>query len=146
MKTTQLTLFVLSFLLVFMQPALSEDRYPPLEILSSTTTSVIGQKLAYPSGQAKITAAIITMQPGSSTGWHKHNVPLFAYLLEGQLSVDYGINGIKIYKVGDSFIEAFQTKHNGTNSGQGIVRILAVFAGSETVKNTEMTPQNNQNR
>ena len=76
------------------------------------------------------------MIPGQATGWHHHDVPLFAYILEGELTVDYGPDGKKTYKTGDSFIEAFKTEHNGVNTGTTPARILAVFAGSDDAQNT----------
>lgn len=116
--------------------ASAKDVYPPLDVLLSTSKSVIGQPLAYPEGTPKITSAIVTMVPGQETGWHRHEVPLFAYILEGELTVDYGPHGKKIYKTGDSFVEAFRSEHNGKNTGTTPARILAVFAGSDTAKNT----------
>jgi len=132
------TMIVVGAFAVGPLPAYSDDSYPPLDVLLSSTETVIGQPIAYPEGQAKITAAIVTMVPGQKTGWHKHNVPLFAYMLEGELTVDYGENGMKTYREGDSLIEAFQTSHNGENTGAGNARILAVFAGAEGVANTVM--------
>lgn len=117
-------------------PALAKDSYPPLDVLVSSGTSVIGQPLSYPDGTPRITAAIVTMVPGQSTGPHHHEVPLFAYILEGELTVDYGPAGEKTYRTGDSFIEAYQTIHTGVNTGTVPVRILAVFAGSDTAPNT----------
>ena len=102
----------------------------------STSETVLGQPFEYPDGEAKITAAIVTMQPGQKTGWHKHNVPLFAYILEGELTVDYGPKGTKIYKAGDSIVEAYKTEHNGENTGDVSARILAVFAGAIDTPNT----------
>ena len=118
----------------------AKDSYPPLDLLLSTNVTTIGQKFFYPDGPAQITAAIITMKPGQKTGLHKHDAPLFAYIMEGELSVDYGAAGVKTYVAGDSFVEAFLTKHNGENTGTGIARILAVFAGGEGTPNT--TSQN----
>lgn len=124
-------------LLIFFASSVSaKDTYPPLDVLLSTSTSVIGQPLVYPAGTPQITSAIVTMVPGQQTGWHHHDVPLFAYILEGELTVDYGPDGTKTYEAGDSFVEAFRTEHNGVNSGSTITRILAVFAGSDTEKNT----------
>lgn len=117
-------------------PVAAKDNYPPLDILLSSPETVIGQAFEYPGGEAKITAAIVTMAPGQSTGWHAHPVPLFGYVLEGELTVDYGEDGTRVYKTGDSLIEAFGTLHNGTNTGAGPMRILAVFAGAEGVRNT----------
>lgn len=127
---------VLSVLACLATPAFGKDAYPPLDVLLSTSTSVIGQPLEYPDGTPKITSAIVTMMPGQATGWHHHDVPLFAYILEGELTVDYGPDGKKTYKTGDSFIEAFKTEHNGVNTGTTPARILAVFAGSDDAQNT----------
>lgn len=138
-----MNIFQISCSLVFYctlaaSPVRADDNYPPLDILLSSSESTISQNISYPAGPAKITAAIITMQPGQKTGWHKHEVPLFGYIMVGELSVDYGSAGVKTYHAGDSFIEAFLTEHNGENTGNGIVRIMAVFAGSQDVKNTVM--------
>lgn len=117
-------------------PVGAKDTYPPLDVLLSSTETVIGQPFAYPDGQAKITAAIVTMAPGQSTGWHRHEAPLFGYVLEGELTVDYGDDGTRTFKSGDSLIEAYETLHNGTNTGTGPMRILAVFAGAVGAQNT----------
>ena len=117
-------------------PVLAETQYPPLDVLLSSGETIIGQSFEYPDGPAKMTAAIVTMQPGQETGWHIHEVPLFAYILEGEITVDYGIMGKITYRTGDSLLEAYKTRHNGTVTGDGIVRILAVFAGADGIPNT----------
>ncbi|MEM1362906.1 MAG: cupin domain-containing protein [Pseudomonadota bacterium] len=113
-----------------------EGDHLSVDVLLSTTQTIIGQPITYPEGQAKITAAIVKMEPGQRTGWHQHNTPLFGYILEGELTVDYGPDGQKTYRLGDSLVDAMGLSHNGSNSGDGPLRILLVFAGSETVKNT----------
>lgn len=117
--------------------AIGQTNYPPLQVLISSSQTILGQDIAYPPGKPVFTAAIVTLQPGQSTGMHKHNVPLFAMILDGELTVDYGPDGTKVYAKDDALIEAYGTDHNGTNTGDEPVRILAVFAGSEAVKNTE---------
>ena len=117
---------------------LAKTTYPPVEVLLSASETIIGQPIVYPTdGAAKITAAIVTMQPGQSTGAHLHNVPLFGYMLEGELTVDYGADGTRVYQAGDSLLEAVGSLHNGTNTGAGIMRVLVVFAGAEGVTNTQ---------
>src|ERR1700682_428554 len=69
-------------------------------ILESGQT-IIGQPIAYPTGTRKRPAAIVVVPPGKETGCPPHAVPLFAYVLEGELSVDYGDKGTKVYKAGD---------------------------------------------
>ena len=118
----------------------AQSGYPPLEVLLSASQTTIGQEIAYPPGKAKITAAIVNMQPGEKTGRHRHEAPLFAMILEGEVSLDYGNGVTRNFKKGDTFLEAFQTSHEGTNTGDQPVRILVVFAGSDSVKNTIMEP------
>jgi len=111
------------------QPA---DAHPELRTVLSTGRTVAGEPIRYPSGApALITAVEITLQPGQQTGWHTHPVPLFGYVLEGELTVDYGAKGERIYRKGDALAEAMNEAHNGRNAGQDPVKILAVFIGME---------------
>lgn len=107
-----------------------------VEVLLSTSETIIGGPITYPDGRAQITAAIVTLEPGQQTGWHRHNVPLFAYVIEGELSIDYGDHGIHQFSAGDAFVEAMDVEHNGMTAGRGSARVLAVFAGAESVPNT----------
>jgi quercetin dioxygenase-like cupin family protein len=118
--------------------ALGKASYPPLDVLLASSQTVIGQPIAYPQGVPKVTAAIITMEPGQETGLHLHRTPLFAYILSGELTVDYGPYGRRVFKEGSAFLEAFNSDHNGRNTGPVATRILAVFMGAEGVSNTEM--------
>lgn len=132
---------LLAFGLLFVCPAVAEDQAAPsyetlLTPLLQSGTDVLGTPLAYPSGTANITAAIVTIPPGGQTGWHSHEVPLFAYVLEGELTVDYGTKGKRTYRTGDSVLEAINWTHNGTNTGTVPMKLLAVYMGSDTAKNT----------
>ena len=105
--------------------------------LLSSSTTIIDQPIAYPDGTAKVTAAIVTIPPGGETGWHLHEVPLFAYILEGEITLDYGEKGIVTKKAGDSMLEAMNWAHNGMNKGDVPLRILAVYMGAEGLPNAE---------
>ena len=118
--------------------ALAETAFPPVQVLVSSSQSILGQTIDYPAGQATMTAAIVTLQPGQSTGSHMHEAPLFVMVLEGEVTVDYGQGVTKRYVKDDAFLEAFKSNHNGTNTGSVPVRILTVYAGSDSVKNTVM--------
>ncbi len=110
--------------------------------LLSTGQTVLGQPIAYPTqAPAKVTSAIITMQPGEETGWHQHDVPMFCYILEGEVTVDYGAKGTRVYRQGEAIMEAIDVAHDGRNNGAGPARILAVFMGADGVPNTVMLPQ-----
>ncbi len=134
-----LSVAVLAWGLTCLPLAFSDaDDYEKVAELLKTNTTTMGQPIAYPSGApAEITAYIITMAPGEETGWHRHGVPLFATLLEGELTVDYGEAGSRIYKEGDALVEAVGTWHNGRSTGAGPARVLAVFIGAEGVPNVE---------
>ena len=107
--------------------------------LLDTGTTTLGQKFSYPvKAPARVTAAIITMQPGAQTGWHQHDVPMFGYMLEGEITVDYGKSGTRTYRKGDALMEAIDVVHDGRNTGSGVARILAVFMGAEGVPDTVM--------
>ncbi len=126
-------------------PALAEDATPPayqnlLTPLVQSGTDVLGQPLVYPEGAANVTAAIVTIPPGGQTGMHSHEVPLFAYILEGELTVDYGEAGKKTYRAGDPVLEAQDLPHNGTNTGSVPMKLLAVYMGGGTEKNTVAEP------
>jgi quercetin dioxygenase-like cupin family protein len=116
-------------------PALPDTR------LLDTGKTVLGQPFSYPTkAPAKVTSEIITMAPGAETGWHKHDVPLFGYMLEGELTVDYGGDGTRVYRKGEAFIEAVGTAHNGRNLSSSEVRLLAVFMGADGVPDTVSLP------
>ena len=136
--TTQSTFFriILGMTLALASVGDAETSYPPVNVLLQSETTIIGQKIVYPEGPAQITAAIVTMQPGQVTGWHRHEAPLTAHMLEGELTIDYGDDGIRVYREGDTLIEALGSRHNGENTGDGIARIFVVFSGAVGTPNT----------
>ncbi len=117
------------------EPATAES--PSIEIVLSGNQTVAGETIVYPVDQpAAVTAAIVTLQPGQETGWHVHGVPVFGYILEGELTVDYGELGPRVYREGEGFLEAISFRHNGRNDSEVPVRILAIFIGGEATPNT----------
>ena len=132
---------MLAGLLLLGSPVLAEDLTPQayqnlLTPLLQGGVDVLGAPLAYPAGNPNVTAAIVTIPPGGETGWHQHEVPLFAYVLEGELTVDYGAKGKKIYRAGEAVLEAVGWAHNGTNTGSVPMKLVAVYMGSDAAANT----------
>jgi quercetin dioxygenase-like cupin family protein len=113
----------------------AEDIAPaalPSVPLLSTGTTVMGEPLRYPTnGPAHVTAAIVTLPPGGRTVLHKHGVPLFAYVLEGEITVDYGDRGKRTYRQGEALMEAMDAAHFGADAGPQPVRILTVYLGAD---------------
>jgi quercetin dioxygenase-like cupin family protein len=124
--------------------AVAEDRVDPYTALLTPLlqggTDVLGNPLVYPAGAPNVTAAIVTLPPGGETGWHRHDVPLFAYILEGALTVDYGEKGKKTYSAGESVLEAINWSHNGRNEGDVPMKLIAVYMGGGDAPNTVREP------
>jgi len=119
------------------QPTAAQDNGSTVTPLLSTSTTIVGEALHYPaSGPARVTAAIITLKPGAKTDLRRHGVPLFAYILDGEITVDYGDRGKHTYRPGDAFMEAMDVAHFGADAGAQPVRILAVFMGADGAADT----------
>lgn len=106
--------------------------YYPVQQLLQTGKTVVGEEIRYPTGAApRITVAIVTVEPGARASLHRHPVPLVAYILEGELTVDYGDKGMKTFRQGEALVEAMDVPHRGLNLGTSVVRLLAVYIGAE---------------
>ncbi|HLO75868.1 MAG TPA: cupin domain-containing protein [Magnetospirillum sp.] len=111
------------------------EAYPAVQLLNTTQT-VTGEDIRYPqTGPAKVAAVIVTIAPGAETVQHHHAAPMFAYILEGEVTVDYGAAGKRTFKPGEGFMEAMAVTHKGVNLGTVPVRILAVSMGAEGTPN-----------
>ncbi|MEM8743257.1 MAG: cupin domain-containing protein [Pseudomonadota bacterium] len=108
------------------------QHYQRVEKIFSGNKTAIGETIHYPKGEpVDIQSLIVTLKPGEETGWHKHGVPAFGYILSGEVTVDYGEKGKRTYKAGQGFVDAMNWWHNGTNTGADPVRILVVFMGAK---------------
>ncbi len=117
-------------------PAAAQQAYPTQDLLDTGKT-VMGEQLRYPtSGPAKVTVSIVTVAPGADTALHHHPAPLVAYILEGELTVEYRDRGRKVYRKGEALLEAMDVPHRGLNLGATTVKLLAVYLGAEGVPNT----------
>jgi quercetin dioxygenase-like cupin family protein len=119
--------------------AAQAQSYYPVKELLSTGKTVVGEDIRYPtSGAPRITVSIVTVAPGSDASFHRHPVPLVAYILEGELTVDYGPKGTRVYRQGDALVEAMDQSHRGFNPGTSLVRLLAVYIGAEGTDNVAL--------
>lgn len=115
--------------------------YPTSQLLMEAEKSIAGEVLHYPEkAPAKVTSVIVNIAPGASTGWHQHGTPMFAYLLAGELEVEYIDGKRSQVKTGDAFMEAMAVAHIGANLGNEPARVLAVFMGGEGTVKTLVVP------
>ncbi len=120
-------------ILVFLFCVLVNAQYQEgvqVEKLLQTDTTVIGQKLAYPkTDNAEFTMAKVIVPVGKQTGWHKHEIPVFAYVLKGTLIVELEDGSKNIYQSNSTISEVFDTHHNGYNAGTEDVELIAIYLG-----------------
>jgi quercetin dioxygenase-like cupin family protein len=103
-----------------------------VEQLLKTDTTSIGQKIIYPNFQSdEVTISKVTIPPGKSTGWHKHTIPVFAYVLKGNLTVELETKQLKQFPENTTFSEVINTFHNGINNGKVDVVLIAFYMGEK---------------
>ncbi len=103
-----------------------------VEPLLKTDTSYLGGKLIYPAGDSTETTIIkVTFPPGYSTGWHKHDHPLFGYVLQGELTVETRERAPYVMKAGTAAAEVTGTWHNGSNKGSTDTVMIVVYLGKK---------------
>jgi quercetin dioxygenase-like cupin family protein len=129
---TKLSLCILASLAIFIAiPLWAQQGIKVASLLKSSVTAN-GQKIEYlKTDKPEITALVVEIAPGQETGWHKHPVPAYGYILEGAVSVAME-NGVHYeYHAGQALIEVTNTWHNGKNMGTVPVKILVFFTGEK---------------
>jgi len=97
-----------------------------VEPLLDTNHTILNQTLSYPESTPNIVTKIIIIPKNAETGFHTHDKILIGYVLQGEITVDYGDHGKKVYSKGDSLIEAIHILHNGMNLGHIDAKIFVV--------------------
>lgn len=105
-------------------------------ILKSTTTGD-GVPLVYPTGTPQITSRITVFPPGAETVLHRHPTPLYAYILEGELTLLAEGQPVRHFKAGEAFMETSQW-HMGRNDGDTPLKLLSVYSGSVELPLSEL--------
>jgi quercetin dioxygenase-like cupin family protein len=99
--------------------------------MEQPSTTVLGQAYTFPSGTPLIKVFRITIAPGMKTAPHQHAIPLLAYVLSGELGVDYGSRGKRTFSAGQSYVEAIEWCHVGYGVGDEAVEILGIYLGQQ---------------
>jgi quercetin dioxygenase-like cupin family protein len=125
--------------------ASDESTAPKVTTLLKTTTSWDGKPIVYPKGPGEVTALIVEIEPEAETGWHEHPVPVFGYIMEGELELRLAAGKVKILHPGDAISESVGVLHNGRNIGDEPVKILVFYMGEIgsklSVAHPEFAPQ-----
>ena len=133
------TLIPFLALIFLSHPAAFCGDYDGLKVtpVQRSTTTTNGRKISYPKTDSpEVTVVRVNMPPNSETGWHLHPVPVYAYVLAGELSVELEGGEQHIFKEGDAIIEVVNTPHNGRNLGKVPVTLVVFYTGVEGGPNT----------
>jgi quercetin dioxygenase-like cupin family protein len=132
-----------AFLLACLLPALAvfcvipsfADGYSPgiqVRILLKTDTTSLGAAVKYPEvANPEVTSIEVTIPPGAETGWHRHPVPGYAYVLSGSLTLEVEGVATRTLRAGEAYAELVGVRHNGKNSGNDPVKLIAFFTGEK---------------
>lgn len=109
-------------------------------LLRKVAKTILDESFYYPAtDNPEVSSSVITLPPGAQTGWHLHEAPMYAYVLEGTLEVTYKLGGTEkrnVYKKGEAILEGLDTPHNGVNNTGKPVKILVVNFGSRELENS----------
>lgn len=125
-------------LLLAVSPALTAEYSSgvTVKVLKKTSVTGNGQKITYPlTDKAEVTAMTVDLAPGAETGWHKHPVPVYAYVVSGVLQVELEDGKQLSFGAGEVIIEVVNTLHNGRNTGTEPVRLAVFYLGAEGTPN-----------
>jgi quercetin dioxygenase-like cupin family protein len=109
-------------------------------ILKTTTTTGHYPAKYLNTEKPEITVMKVEIKPGAETGWHSHSVPLYAYVLEGDLTVEARGGNAYNFAAGDAIVEMVNVPHNGKNLGKTPVVLIVFYTGETGTPNTLETP------
>jgi quercetin dioxygenase-like cupin family protein len=105
-----------------------------VKTLLKTSVNWTGRKINYPrKGHAEVSALFIEMAPGEQTGWHRHPVPLFGYMLSGALTIELADGTKCVHRAGKAASEVVNVFHNGVNRGKKPCRLVVFVIGQKGI-------------
>jgi quercetin dioxygenase-like cupin family protein len=114
--------------LLLVAGAAGADTAPPVVVRTLVTTGKtdIGQPLVLPKRDPVLIVSTYDIAPGSRLARHEHPFSRYAYVLQGDLTVEFDGGKQMRYRAGDVIVEAVGTWHFGINTGAQPVRLLVI--------------------
>ena len=114
-------------------------------IMNQVSSDPLGNVLEYPSGEAAVSSQINVWEPGFNSPWHYHPYTGVAYVIQGELTVNYdtetSIDDIssekkiittQTYKAGDqAFLGVRDTWHLSQNLGDQDLIFIVTWIGEK---------------
>jgi quercetin dioxygenase-like cupin family protein len=101
---------------------------PPVTVKTLVTTdkTVLGQPLVLPKHDPQLIVSVYDIAPGARLPRHKHPFSRYAYVLAGELTIEFDGGEQRHYRTGEVVVEAVDTWHFGINMGVVPVRLLVI--------------------
>ena len=139
-KHVLLLVFITTSLIYGHKSPYHSVKVTPIPMFNAPNT-VLNQPIQYPPSQNIILETkMIEISPGVTPALHYHPGPLYVYVINGELQVDYGSKGIKLFKEGASFVEAINVCHAVSVVSKTPVQLFTVFIGDSTTDITTPRP------
>jgi quercetin dioxygenase-like cupin family protein len=87
--------------------------------------------IVYPTGKPEVISVIGTLAKDGRTALHEHPVPVYVYIMEGEVELRTEGKEPHRYKAGEAFIETQNRKHQAFNVSDVPSKILVVFIGEQ---------------
>jgi len=92
----------------------------------TTTRTATGQPLVLPAQDPQVIVTRMEIAPGAKLPRHMHPFARYAYVLEGEVTVEYEGGQRQTFRAGEFIVEAIGVWHFGTNTGKGPLSLLVI--------------------
>ena len=104
--------------------------------VSHDTLTIAGEPELYLSTpDPEVSSVVFTFPPSAVSQWMIHPAPVYVYVLEGTLTVEFEDGSHQSFHAGQGFLQCRSKWHRGRNDGSQTMRFLAVFFGAKGVPN-----------
>jgi quercetin dioxygenase-like cupin family protein len=92
----------------------------------TTTKTVTGQPLVLPDKNPQVVVTRLEIAPGARLARHKHPFARYAYVLQGEVTIEYEGGRRQTFHAGEFIVEAIDVWHFGTNTGAVPLQLLVI--------------------
>lgn len=117
--------FLLS-VLCLAAPVASDAETIKVTPVLTTIKTTIGQPLVLPDKNPQVVVTTLEIAPGAKLPRHMHPFVRYAYVLQGEVTVEYEGGQRQTFRTGDFIVEAIGVWHFGTNTGAVPLRLLVI--------------------
>lgn len=83
----------------------------------------------------EVSSVVFAFPAGAASQWMIHPAPVYVYVLEGTLVVEFEDGSHQSFRAGQGFLQCRSKWHRGRNDGSQTMRFLAVFFGAKGAPN-----------